>query len=80
MITCLFTVSGRPGLFDLAGKQKWDAWETKKGSYLSYYYSYGEIQYSTAWDYMTYYLLHDINIVLMSVSCKRFPVLTMFLL
>ncbi|XP_012696167.1 acyl-CoA-binding protein [Clupea harengus] len=21
----------RPGLFDLAGKQKWDAWETKKG-------------------------------------------------
>lgn len=31
----LSNVVGRPGMFDLTGKAKWDAWESKKGERLS---------------------------------------------
>lgn len=35
-----FYLLGRPGLFDLKGKAKWDAWDGKKGNWNKIYSIY----------------------------------------
>lgn len=36
-ITCIFVCLDRPGLFDLKGKAKWDAWNALKGEHLFFF-------------------------------------------
>lgn len=52
-----FISSGRPGIFNMRDRAKWDAWKAVEGTYTDIIYSYASILTFTSGTFETFYNL-----------------------